>query len=94
MRSCAHGTRSIVTYYCDLEKGGSVEPSEPPWIRHCHPHFPNVKDTLKKHTTHTQDFPNTKDKTKDRTSPIQKTKQKMHTLQDSGCPALRTGVVG
>ena len=36
VRSCARGTRSIVTYYCELEKGGSVEPSEPPpWIRHC-----------------------------------------------------------
>ena len=30
MRSCVRGTRSIVTYYCDLEKGGSVEPPEPP----------------------------------------------------------------
>ena len=35
VRSCARGTRSIVTYYCELEKGGSVEPSEPPWICHC-----------------------------------------------------------
>ena len=26
---------TIVTYYRLLEKGGSVEPSEPPWIHHC-----------------------------------------------------------
>ena len=50
VRSCARGTRSIVTYYCELEKGGSVAPSEPPLdpplVRH-RPCYDNTACTWK-----------------------------------------------